>query len=759
MRVTVAILFGIFIAALIVSAVIAGKSVKPIGRSLRKLQVGILVPLIGNLIIILSGKYFYSLAGYYIYFIGMDIAVYCAIRFTMDYCEMRWPFKALKYIVWGLIAVDGIQYFLNPIYHHSFTLQAIKLNGYNYYLLVTFAGQTYHRIVAYGMFVIALVLCIVKQVNSPKIYRERYSVVTVAMIMSCLLESFYIFSRTPMDLSMTAIATYGLLVFYLALYYRPMKVLDRMLAKIASDLNESLFFYDLSGKCLWANEPALKITGVDTEDYELASKNIEDMFGDVKNGSESWSVKKTSDDGEQRFYNLEFRTMSDDKGRLTGSFLCIMDKTEEQLEIQREIYDATHDKLTGLYTKEYMYEQIGKTLMSEPDTKYYVIFFDVNNFKIVNDVFGTKFGDLALKRIAEWLIQISSPNCVFGRIAGDTFGALMPVDEFDEKYIDDCLSSFDIKEGNKEHRLIIHCGVIEVTDHDMDVSVLFDRAHLAINKVKDDYNVHVAYYDDNVRNNVLREQMIASQLNEAIEKRQIVPYLQPIVDSSGRVLGAEALARWIHPTEGFMAPDSFIPVFERNGMIADVDLHIWRCSCEILKRWQDMGQDMFISINISPKDFYFMDVPYEIINLVSEFGIKPHRLRIEITETVLMDDVENRMKDIGRLRSAGFLIEMDDFGSGYSSLNMLQDMPVDVLKIDMGFLRKAEVSQKAEMIIYNILAMAKDLDITSLTEGVESQYQFEQLSRMGCKLFQGYHFSKPIPVEEFEKYSNLKEAS
>ena len=335
----------------------------------------------------------------------------------------------------------------------------------------------------------------------------------------------------------------------------------------------------------------------------------------------------------------------------------------------------------------------------------------------------------------------------------------MPVDEFDEKYIDECLSNFDVKDGNKEHRLIIHCGVIEVTDHDMDVSVLFDRAHLAISKVKDDYNVHIAYYDDSVRNNVLREQMIASQLNEAIETRQIVPYLQPIVDSSGRVLGAEALARWIHPTEGFMSPAEFIPVFERNGMIADVDLHIWKCSCEILKRWQDKGVDMFISINISPKDFYFMDVPFELINLVNEYGIKPKRLRIEITETALMDDVDNRMKDISRLRSAGFVIEMDDFGSGYSSLNMLQDMPVDVLKIDMGFLRKAEVSQKAEMIIYNIIAMAKDLEIASLTEGVESQYQFEQLSRMGCKLFQGYHFSKPIPIEEFERYCDLKEAS
>jgi EAL domain-containing protein (putative c-di-GMP-specific phosphodiesterase class I) len=221
------------------------------------------------------------------------------------------------------------------------------------------------------------------------------------------------------------------------------------------------------------------------------------------------------------------------------------------------------------------------------------------------------------------------------------------------------------------------------------------------------------------------------------------------------VLGAEALARWIHPTRGFMSPDEFIPVLERNGMIADVDIHIWRCACEILKRWQENGIEMFISINISPKDFYFMNVPDTIVGLVKEFGIEPSRLRIEITETVMIGDVDNRIEDICRLREFGFIIEMDDFGSGYSSLNLLQDMPVDVLKIDMAFLRKAEDNPKAEMILYNIIAMSKDLELISLTEGVESLYQFEQLSRMGCKMFQGYLFSKPIPIEEFEKYCKL----
>lgn len=761
MRITVAVVFVVFIAAILAAAVVASKSEKPISVSLVKLQIGILIPVVGNLVIILSSTYYYSLLGYYIYFIGMNIAVYCILMFTIDYCELKRFSKFIKYMSWVLITVDIIQYTFNPTFHQAFNLQAIKLYGSNYFLVIPYIGQTLHRVICYGMYVLAVIICVIKVIRSPKIYRERYSVSAVALFLTGLLETFYIFSRTPMDLSMTAFATYGLLVFYISLYYRPLKVLDRMLSNIASELNEALFFFDLSDKCIWANEPAMELAGVSIKspNYELAQKGLVNTFGDYKNNGDSWSCKKyIGGVREPRFYSLEYRALNDDKGHETGRFLRIRDNTEQQLKVQREIYAATHDSLTDLYTKEYLYELIDKEIDDNPGKKYYVIFVDVNNFKIVNDVFGSAFGDYALKRIAEWIKDSAKPSWVYGRLGGDTFGGLVPVEDFDHDHVESELSAFDIKDGNKEHRLLIHFGVYEVTGEKTDVSVMFDRAHLAINRIKEDYNVHIAYYDESIRDSVVKNQMISAQLADAIATRQIIPYLQPIVDSKGKVLGAEALARWIHPTEGYMPPNSFIPVLEQNGMIADVDIHIWRCACEILKRWQDKGLDLFLSINISPKDFYFMDVPDTIIKMVEEFGIDPVKLRIEITETAMMGDSDRRMADLQRLRDNRFIIEMDDFGSGYSSLNLLQDMPVDVLKIDMAFLKKAEDNQRAEMILYNIIAMTKDLEITSLTEGVETLYQYEQLSRMGCKLFQGYHFSKPVPLEEFEKYCEQKEA-
>ena len=232
----------------------------------------------------------------------------------------------------------------------------------------------------------------------------------------------------------------------------------------------------------------------------------------------------------------------------------------------------------------------------------------------------------------------------------------------------------------------------------------------------------------------------------------IRPWLQPIVDRDGKTIGAEALVRWIHPEEGVRAPFSFIPVFEKNGMIADVDRFIWRKSCEILARWKRQGKDLFISVNISPRDFYLLNVPSEMMKLVLEYGIEPDRLRLEITESVMMSDQDSRLETLRKLQDAGFIIEMDDFGSGYSSLNLLREMPVDVLKIDMVFLRKAGQNARARTIIEEIVIMAERLGITSLTEGVETKEQFEELKKIGCQMYQGYYFAKPMPVEDFEKY-------
>ena len=325
---------------------------------------------------------------------------------------------------------------------------------------------------------------------------------------------------------------------------------------------------------------------------------------------------------------------------------------------------------------------------------------------------------------------------------------------FNADRLEENIKDFIVKNDKVEYKVLIHAGVYKNVDKSLDASVMFDRAHMAISLIKNDYHRYVAYYDDEMRSDTLWNQLISSELENAISEKQIVPYIQAIVDANGKIVGGEVLVRWNHPRYGLMKPNKFVPIFEKNSMITTIDKYMWRCACEILADFNKKGMDIFISINISPKDFYFLDVHKELVDLTNEYGINPNNLRVEITETMMMADKENRISILNKIKDSGFILEMDDFGSGYSSLNMLKDMPVDLLKIDMMFITGNKYKEKTHTIIKNIVSLSDELGIVSLTEGVENVEQFKMLQEMGCKLYQGFYFSKPLPVLEFEKLYN-----
>lgn len=754
MRIEFTIIFSLLIIILTVCTVSSMQSKKIIGKSVAFLVCSLIPPVIGNLIIICSTDKFPSMLGYYVYFLGMDAVMYALLRFTLRYCRITRPNKIVQFTIDALLIIDVIQYSFNPVFTHAFDTEPILVEGNLYFRLIPKLGQTYHRILDYGIFAFVLFIFLIKTLRSIKIYAERYLIIMLALVIGGVWETFYIFSGTPIDRSMIGFVVFGILTYFFALYYRPLRLLDRMLAGLASELPEALYFFDSNGLCIWANDRGIKLAGISDDDYARAESQLKEMFGEFDLKAEEWSTEKRLTTGTDtvKYYLLEKHTIPYSERKIVGSFLSIRDNTDEQLVLQKEKYNATHDVLTGLFTKEHLYERISEELAKDNDKNYAIVYINVNNFKMINDIFGSNFGDQVLIEIAHRIRANATENCIYGRIVGDIFGMFMPVDEFDDAALEEALGHFTVSNGHISHNVLIHIGVYFIPDRSIDISVMFDRARIAISGIKNDYQIYMAYYDDKMREQVLWDQHISSQLSDAIATRQIRPYLQPIVDSSGKPIGAEALSRWIHPTDGFLSPARFIPVLEHNGMIAEVDKYMWKCACEILAKWKKEGREQFISVNISPKDFYFMDVVGVIKNLVEKYEIEPARLRIEITETVMMDDPENKIAIINEFKKAGFIVEMDDFGSGYSSLNMLQDMPVDLIKIDMGFLNKSEFDEKGHKILHSILNMTRDLGIISLTEGVETTEQYSMLLSMGCRLFQGYHFAKPMPLEELEEW-------
>lgn len=757
-RVGFSVLFGLLIIALIVCSVTAHRSHKKIGQSVWKLELSLLPPVIGNLIIIVSSNELFSLIGYYCYFLGMDIVIAALVLFTQQYCKgIGNGKKAHKpTFMFVIVILDFVQIVMNIFFGHAFSLERIMVQDAPYYTVVPNIGLTIHRVIDYFIFGCVILIFILAVIKTAKIYREKYITVLAAMIVVAVWQFVYIFSRTPVNRSMIGFGVIGLVVFYLSLYYRPLGLLDRMLSNIASNMNEGLFVYDQYGKCIWANDTGLKLLELGKDDLDDVPEKLTEKFGKREFTNKDWTEKRIlGKDKDISYFTIENHFVGEDSRHLAGSYLIIRDNTEEQKKLQREIYNSTHDSLTQLFTKQHFYECIRYFLTESSESDYAVIFVDVKNFKIVNDIFGTAFGDKALIQISDWIRSHVDDDCIYGRLAGDTFGIFMPVEMFrkDKEKIENDLLDFVVSEGNIRHRLLIHLGVYEVIESDIDVSVMFDRAHLALSTIEGNYKEHIAYYDSDLRDKVLIDQRITAGLSEALETDQIRPYLQPITDRTGKVVGAEALARWIHPKQGFMSPAMFIPPLEKNGLIYEVDRHIWASACKILSEWKKKGSDMFISVNISPKDFYYINIVDEINALVKEYDIEPKNLRIEITESVMMNDVDEKFRMLDELRHQGFIVEMDDFGSGFSSLNLLKDMPVDVLKIDMKFLSGSDGSTKASTIIRNIIKLSEDLNIVSLTEGVETGEQYSELSDMGCKLFQGYYFAKPLPMDDFETFA------
>ncbi len=751
MRHTFSLVFLLMAIALAACACLALRSRRVIGKYVAQTVAALIPPVIGNMIIIASGTKAQSTLGCYIYFIGMDLVMLALTGFTLEYCQL--PKLRAKYLtaVRALLAVDAVQLLLNPLFGHAFDTEPIPVDGFAYYRLVPRLGQTFHRVVDYGILATVIVIFIYKLIHTPRIYAERYGIILAAILAGLVWETYYIFSRTPIDRSMVSFGVFGLLVFYFSIYYRPVRLLDSMLANIASEMPEAMFFLDVSGHCVWANRPGQQLAELGEGEFDDATARLRAMFDISLESLDEWSVQRqvAAEDG-VRHYMLQKHALSDDRGRLLGAFLSVRDDTQEHQALQREKYNATHDRLTGLYNREYLYERIRQMIDARRDARWLVAFIDVKDFKLVNDIFGTAFGDYAIRAIGAWIARTLPEGSVYGRLAGDTFGACVPEDAFDEAALEASLSRFVVADGAVAHSILIHIGVYAVTEPELEVSVMLDRAHLALSTIETEYQKHIAWYDDTMRRRILWAQQITAELPDALSEGQIRPYLQPIVDGGGRPVGAEALVRWNHPEKGFLSPAAFIPVFEENGMIAQVDRHMWRQACAILAEWQRLGRDQFISVNISPKDFYFMDVAAEIRGAARDCGVSPARLRLEITETVMMTDMENRIKILESLRSEGFQIEMDDFGSGYSSLNLLKDMPVDVIKIDMRFLSRSEHETKARRILNNVMRMSEDIGIVSLVEGVETREQYGMLSDMRCRLFQGYFFARPMPPAEFE---------
>lgn len=413
-----------------------------------------------------------------------------------------------------------------------------------------------------------------------------------------------------------------------------------------------------------------------------------------------------------------------------------------------------HDKLTGLYNRLGFLER-AEILTQEASPSYYCLsLFNIENFKLVNDQYGTSTGDEVLKLAAKTInnyVTGLNEECVVARLDSDKFLILLPrMCLHNEK-----LRRFyeDIRNPSFLHTKIrFRLGRVIVDDLTLPLSAYLDRAALAEKSIKHDYGSFVAYYDDKLRQEVIARQKIVTDMLEALRNQEFVPYFQPQINhATGKVIGAEALVRWIHKGK-VVPPNDFIPVFEQNGFIFEMDQAIWEKICQIIRAWLDENKDVLpISVNVSRYDLMQENCPDILIGLIEKYGIPVDLLRLEITESTLSRS-DFIMSQVNALIDYGFTFEIDDFGSGYSSLNIVKDIRASILKLDMRFFEDCENETRASVVIQFVVRLAKWLNMIVVAEGVETLSQANYLKSIGCFYIQGFLYSKPLPLAEYEEF-------
>lgn len=477
----------------------------------------------------------------------------------------------------------------------------------------------------------------------------------------------------------------------------------------------------------------------------FTSRIEEGIISGIDRNSLSVELKmKFTPDGEYVMSGFYVHFLRDNDGKILAVHGTIRPYSQKEIFNRRVLTEFSSDRNPAIFGSE-----VAAMMARHPDEEIAFVQFDIERFKMINENYGVEAGDELLAFITDSLAMVCNEEQPFCRLTADVFMLITPFTS-DAELLDFIHRLESLLTGYKgmDYRLIF--GVAIAEDRTLHTRRHGDNATIARQSVKGNALNNIGFFNGRMRTELKKKQTIEEDMQDALLGNQFVMYLQPKFSiSTGKIIGAEALARWIHPERGMISPAEFVPVFEQNGFILKLDQYIWESACRKIRSWLDSGvKPVPISVNISREYVHSFDVVGELVRLVKKYDIPVHYLELEITESVDAEGVGDVVKE---MKSAGFTMLMDDFGSGYSSLNMLKTTQFDVLKIDRAFLSEFMESSRGRKIISHTISMSQDIGLDIIAEGVETLEQAQFLSKCGCDAAQGFYYSKPVTQEEFDR--------
>ena len=422
--------------------------------------------------------------------------------------------------------------------------------------------------------------------------------------------------------------------------------------------------------------------------------------------------------------------------------------------------ESNRQMMTELYNLRSFNYKAAEEMLQNPDIRFAMIILDFANFKSINEFCGRSVGDELLRCVADALREQKKKRAhtVLSHFRADIFGILTPYEKKSDlvevvKQLDERITAFQIA-----YKVLPAFGICMAESSTMPVSLMKDYATMALNTIKGKFYAKYAFFDDNMRDQMMLNKMIENDIVGALEENQLAVYVQPKVDMrDGSIIGGEALVRWIHPERGIVSPAQFIPVLEKNGLIIDVDIYIWTKVFQMIGRRLEEGKPIVpISINISRSHVFDRNFRKRLVGLAEQYHVPPEYILLELTETGFSEQEDVMYENMKYLKNHGFILSMDDFGTGYSTMTMLKNQPVDEIKIDRGFILDIENS-KSRTIMRHTIQMLHELNVSIIVEGVEEREQQDFLLECGCRRAQGFLYYKPMPSVEFESLLDQKE--
>ena len=682
-----------------------------------------------------------------------DWMLIALMLYTQYYTGAVKSFKSVQAASMIFAVLDTYMLIENTWTNKIFDIESIKAEHINVVFNNDSLWYKLHFMFTYAFAIMIIFTYLFMFIKSSRIYRKAYGAIAAVIIIGVSFDIATIGSDTIYDLSMIIYGVMSVLIYYLTYRYVPNELIENMLSLVVSDMNNGIICYDKKGRCIYYNDlvEAIYHHGDNMSDYERKYSRWIEKIGDDRRDSMTFQTDIELN-GQKHYFEIAYKRIYDERKRFICDYFVYNDRTQMYESWEQEKYKASHDSLTGLLNRDQFYEEVHDMVNKYPDTTFYLICSNIKDFKFINEIFGMEKGNQVLIKQAKLMASNTSERTICARLMNDRFALCMPREEFDENRVADSIRELQHEFSGNSFHLHTYMGVYEIRDRDEAVRIMVDKANIAADTIKNNYDCCVAYYDEHLLEISIEQRRLLGEFEPALQKDEFAMYLQPQVNRDGVAKGAEALVRWVHPSRGILTPYAFIDILENAGLIYKLDLYIWEKAAQKLAEWKEKGYGSYhISVNISTKDFYIIDIYETFTGLISKYDIPASKLHLEITETTLMTDFEKNMNIIHKLQDAGFRVEIDDFGSGYSSLNMLKDISADVLKIDMGFLRESENEVKGQDILESIITLASKIGMDVITEGVETKKQLDMLTMMGCHEFQGYYFSKPVPVSEFEE--------